>query len=171
VDNLMGIEPERGRIDFSVDDPRMYSGDPRGEDESSARGCMFFLDGYPGTTCVSIAHYPPGHSEPAHAHASDYMAVILRGSYEVGRRVYREGDIRIQEAGSVYGPSEVGPEGCTQLVIFANPAGMVLDLPRQADRDSGRYDMVNEWLRRIADGDRVLFPGRSLPEPTTPGTA
>lgn len=157
MDNLLGIEPIHGRIDFSIDDERMTEG-PRRDGEASTRSAMFFLDGHPGTTHVSIAHYPPGHEEPPHSHATDYMAVILRGEYEVGRRVYRAGDIRIQEAGSVYGPSRVGPDGCTQLVVFANPAGLVLDLPRERDRTSGQYDELNEWLRRLGAGERIPPP-------------
>jgi ChrR Cupin-like domain len=157
MDNLMGIKPERGRIDYSFDDARKIVGSSSGNGEGS-RSCMFFLEGHPGTTMVAITHYQPGHEEPPHSHASDYMAVILRGSYEVGRRVYREGDMRLQEAGAVYGPSKVGPDGCTQMVIFANPAGMVLDLPRERDRTSGRYDAMNEWLARIGAGEHVLAP-------------
>jgi len=161
MDNLMGIEPVRGRIDFSIDDARMIEGSRR-DGEASTRSAMFFLDGHPGTTHVSIAHYPAGHEEPPHSHATDYMAVILRGEYEVGRRVYRAGDIRIQEADSVYGPSRVGPNGCTQLVIFANPAGLVLDLSRERDRTSGEYDELNEWLRRLGAGERILESSTSV---------
>jgi hypothetical protein len=149
MDDLLGITPRRGRIDFSLEDVDQY-----------ARN-MFFLDGYPGTTMVSISRRGPGATEPAHAHGCDYLALILEGSYEVGRRVYRPGDFRIQEAGSVYGPSRAGPDGCVQMVVFANPAGMVLDLARERDRDSGQYDDMNAWLARIGAGAREQFVARS----------
>ena len=73
---------------------------------------------------VAFYQVPSTYRFEAHAHRSHYMSYIVSGSVRVGRTWYRAGDIRIQEEGSVYGPEEAGPEGCTMINIFARRRGI-----------------------------------------------
>lgn len=66
-----------------------------------------------------LIRFPPGYTEPEHAHASEHSVVVLEGLQIVGDHHMRPGD-------SVYAPAEVPhgpfhyPEGC---VVFASFRG------------------------------------------------
>jgi hypothetical protein len=64
--------------------------------------------------------FPPGCRLEPHSHACDYAEIILEGSQKVGRRWYRQGDVRIVRARTVYGPLIAGPQGATVMVVFRN---------------------------------------------------
>jgi hypothetical protein len=83
-----------------------------------------------GPVVVAQSHLPTHRYEP-HWHNSHYVSIILSGSFRVGRKWYHAGDIRMQEAGSVYGPEEAGPEGCTKVNIFLDRTGSAPILPSQ----------------------------------------
>jgi hypothetical protein len=149
IANLLGIEPVHGRIDFNVDDERIA-----GHGDGKGGTAMFFL-GDDDPTWVGISHYAPGHWIAPHAHASDYMAVVIRGSVTIGGRTYNAGDIRIQEAHSVYGPEHIGDEGLVQVVIFNTAKGLRMDLTR--DRDIPTYERLNKWMDLLGEGELVTI--------------
>jgi anti-sigma factor ChrR (cupin superfamily) len=72
---------------------------------------------------VMVIKMPPGWVLPAHAHVADRLEVVLEGSIMAGDRVLRPGDIMTAGNGEVYGPHEVGPEGCTTLEVFSSRRG------------------------------------------------
>lgn len=107
----------RGRFETFLDDPRWLTY----EDGSRSIG-IFFGDEEDGPAVFGY-QVPSTYRFPAHYHKTHYMTVILTGSIRVGRKWYRPGDIRAQERGSVYGPEEAGPAGCTMLNIFSDRRG------------------------------------------------
>jgi hypothetical protein len=77
-------------------------------------------DDDPSAPRVFRGVFPPGCRLEAHSHVCDYAEIILEGSQKVGRRWYRQGDVRIVRAGTVYGPLVAGPDGATVMVVFRN---------------------------------------------------
>ncbi len=77
-------------------------------------------DGDPDRPRVVRATFPPGHRVDPHSHVCDYAEIILQGTQQVTRRWYGPGDIRIVQAGTVYGPLIAGPDGCTVLLVFSS---------------------------------------------------
>jgi hypothetical protein len=63
---------------------------------------------------------PPGTVWDAQSHHADYIMTYLQGSAKVGDKWYHAGDARIVKAGTISGPSEVGPDGSTGLLVFAH---------------------------------------------------
>jgi hypothetical protein len=72
---------------------------------------------------VMVIKMPPGWVLPAHAHVADRLEVVLEGSIEAGDRVLGPGDIMTARNRQVYGPHQVGPEGCVTLEVFSSRRG------------------------------------------------
>jgi len=71
----------------------------------------------PGAVVLSL---PPGCVIPRHSHEASRMEFVLEGSMEVSPGVFvRPGGMMRAEAGEMYGPHVVGPEGATTLEVFA----------------------------------------------------
>jgi hypothetical protein len=144
----MGITPEHGRIDYSVDDERTVQKSNVGH---SSKTAWFLLEGGSGKTAIAIVHTAPNSVLPPHSHSSDYLELVLRGSVRIGRRTYEAGDIRIQEEGTVYGPEHVGPEGVVLFKVFATPAGLPMNVARPKDEEA--WASAQDFLRWLASGD------------------
>jgi hypothetical protein len=160
IQNLMGLTPEHGRIDYSMDDERMVR-KTEGDVDHSSKGGWFLLEGGAGKTSITIAHHAPYSVIPPHSHDSDYIQLVFRGSVRIGRRTYEAGDIRIQQAGSVYGPEHVGPEGVVQFTVFATPTGLTPNWARPQDEEI--WASSQNFTRWLASGDWT-FP---VPETVT----
>lgn len=117
------VPPRRSHVVTSWHE--LESGGP--PDQPGVTVCRFFVgtdEDDDGRPAVLKVHFPAGTEVAAHTHDTDYAEVILQGSQQVTRRWYREGDIRIVKAGTVYGPLVAGPEGATVLFIFKDSRWM-----------------------------------------------
>ncbi len=112
----------RGRYETWLDDPDFTV------DAEGGRWAGFFLGDEEDGPAVFPMEVTANYRFPIHYHKTHYMSIILRGSLKVGTKWYKEGDIRLQEKGSVYGPEEAGPEGCFMLNIFADRRGFIPSL-------------------------------------------
>src|SRR5262249_55985704 len=98
----------------------------------------------PHGPCMLAVNMRPGISFPAHYHLSDQIAVVLEGSFRVGRTWYGPGSIRVQEENTVYGPVESGPEGCKIVGFYADRADVsdhhaTESARRQAEKVKAKY--------------------------------
>lgn len=86
----------------------------------------------PDGPAVAVVAVEPGNAFDgrAHHHETDQVRVFVEGSVQIGRTQYRPGDVRIQQAGRIYGPEHFGPDGSIELIFFANRQGM---LPKYRD--------------------------------------
>ena len=116
--NLTMIKAVQGHIDSSFDDDRWMLA-PGG---SGIRLNFWFMGDDPDGPVVACSVYPPNpegaENAPAHSHSSDSIRIIVEGSFKVGAKWYEAGQMRIQDAGRIYGPEVVGPNGCKQIIIF-----------------------------------------------------
>jgi hypothetical protein len=75
-----------------------------------------------------LSHNKPGVAEaPAGAHSTEVLRFVLEGTCTIGDRSYGPGAWRMTDAGVVEGPVVHGPEGSTQLVLFADRRGWIPD--------------------------------------------
>jgi hypothetical protein len=78
------------------------------------------MDGKNGTgPTAMIVNMEPGYEFPSHYHKFDQIAIVIEGSFIVGRTEYGPGTIRLQDADSVYGPVKAGPNGCKIVGFFS----------------------------------------------------
>lgn len=84
------------------------------------RTCRIHLGAADDGPAVVAAEFPPGHRFAPHYHQCHYVSVVVEGSVVVGRKEFGTGGIRAQEAGAVYGPETVGPNGLRQLLVFSD---------------------------------------------------
>jgi anti-sigma factor ChrR (cupin superfamily) len=80
-----------------------------------------------GSPLVLLAKFKPGESIYPHTHGCNYLEYIVEGSQRVGKVSFSAGDVRWASAGTGYGPIEVGPDGCTVMIVFqsADQAPMI----------------------------------------------
>ena len=110
--------------DESTDSTKMHvktSWDELGYQEVEGSRVTKYNVGLPGdenAPAVFRVYYPPGFEVPAHSHPSDYTEIFLSGTQKISGRWYQAGDLRIVSAGTAYGPTVTGPEGCTVLAFF-----------------------------------------------------
>jgi hypothetical protein len=109
----------KGRWESSLEDPRWVNY------EDGSRTLMVSMGDSEDAALIAFYHVPSTYRFEPHAHHSHYITYIISGAMRVGRTWYGPGDIRIQEEGSVYGPEEAGPDGCTMINMFANRRGAV----------------------------------------------
>ena len=131
--NLHKIPVSQGHIDSSFDDDRWMTL----EDHPGLRLAFWFMGDDPDCPLVSCGVYPPNpdgrENAPAHSHPSDSIRIIVEGSFKVGTQWYKAGQMRIQDAGRIYGPEVVGPEGCKQVIIFEKRSAMFPKYVRDQD--------------------------------------
>ena len=149
--NSMDLPTKGGRTVFSYDSP---------EFQKTKFGAFWLTDDPCGPLAVVI-ELPPNTEGRAHSHTSDYLTIVIEGSLKTSGKWYRPGEIRFQDAGSVYGPSLVGPEGVRVLVVFADRNG----LPDQFVKEADRLELADamEQLGRFARKE-IGFPGFGMPE-------
>jgi quercetin dioxygenase-like cupin family protein len=75
-------------------------------------------DGDPTAPVVLMVYYPPGNRVAPHTHEADYMEIVLDGTQQVGKHIYKVGDVRVVRGGTPYGPLIAGPEGVRVLIVF-----------------------------------------------------
>ena len=149
--NSMNLPSKGGRTVFSFDSP---------EFEATKFGAFWLTDDPHGPLAVVI-ELPPNTEGRAHTHTSDYLTMVIEGSLKTSGKWYGPGEIRLQDAGSVYGPTLVGPEGVKVLVVFADRNG----LPDQYVKESDRIELgaAMEQLGKFARKE-ISFPGFGMPE-------
>jgi anti-sigma factor ChrR (cupin superfamily) len=83
---------------------------------------------------IVISRFDPGSRVAPHTHLTNYFEYIIEGEQTVGKATFRAGDIRIVKSGTGYGPIEVGPAGCTVLIVFEDGSRSMMEmLPRKAN--------------------------------------
>jgi hypothetical protein len=70
--------------------------------------------------------------------------------------------VRVQEKGSVYGPSLTGPEGLRVIVFVADRHGLPDDFAREEDRVEQAENM-RRLLEFSVAGGALPFPGFGMP--------
>ena len=104
----------------------------------------------------------PDYAFPWHYHRSHYVSVIVRGSIRVGTHWYHPGDIRLQERGSVYGPEEACPDGCSMINVFADRRGFhpsLLDADGRQELGLDPHITIRQSWNALGDQD-----GRHAPD-------
>jgi anti-sigma factor ChrR (cupin superfamily) len=82
----------------------------------------------------------PGAVTVRHAHASERIEIIVRGSLHVGDLVLRSGDVMKAGVNEMYGPHVAGPEGCLTFESFSNHSGISLTT-YETDKGNVTLDM------------------------------
>ena len=96
---------------------------------------------------VLLTNNAPGAIEGPHgSHATDSFRLIVKGSCTVGEREYKSQHFRATEAGVEEGPIVHGPEGSTQVLVFADRRGW---LPKTYT-NSSEYSRFTE-IRSVLD--------------------
>lgn len=131
-----------GRISFNIADEAL-------EAEPFGMTIINFGDD-PKGPCTVVFTLPPGLEGAAHYHGTEQCFVVIDGSVRIGRTWYGPGSVRIQEAGSVYGPLLAGPEGCRAIAFYGDRS----ELPDKfaSERDRRRYEelSVKHGYRHLA---------------------
>lgn len=133
IKNFQNVKSQHGHIDWSFEEGPYFGGETLGEGSSASRGlksAFWFLgddENGPVALCIDIPPNTTGRLTSAHKHDSDQVRVFLTGTFKVGNDWYKPGDVRIQEAGKIYGPEMAGPEGSRQIIFFNKRNGVVAD--------------------------------------------
>jgi hypothetical protein len=123
--NSMGIAARGGRVDFTFDSPEL---------QATQFGAVWLTDDSHGPLAVFI-ELGPNIESSAHHHESDYITVVVSGALRVGRKWFGPGSVRVQEKGSVYGPSLTGPEGVRVVVFFSDRHGLPDQFAKASERE------------------------------------
>ena len=98
------------------------------------RYAAFMLDdSHDSSPLVTISTFEPGEVVAPHTHGASYLEYVISGEQQVGKKVFRAGDIRIAQSGVGYGPIRIGAQGCTVLIVFADARGANM-IPLGKDR-------------------------------------
>jgi len=139
--NLTMIKAIQGHIDSSFDDERWLPA----PGEPDRRRTMWFMGDDPDGPCVATTTYPPNpdgkENAPTHSYSSDTIRIFVEGSFKVGTKWYKAGEMRFQEAGLFYGPLVVGPDGCKQVMIFEKRSSL---FPNYATEEEARAHAGNK---------------------------
>ena len=114
--NGANLTKKAGRIQFSISDPKLkdpYFGVTKFEFGESENGPL-----------MVILVIPPDIEFAPHYHNTDYYTVVMKGALKVGNTWYTEGDVRVQDDGSVYGPIWSGHDGCTTLNFYGDRSAL-----------------------------------------------
>lgn len=130
VTTNLDIRKRGGRITFGVDEPKLR--------EAFFGFTKFELGDAPDGPLLVVQVIPPDLDFATHYHDTDYCTLVLQGSMRVGRTWYSAGDFRVQDAGSVYGPVRIGPDGCTVVSFYGDRSALPDQFTRDADRQ--RYE-------------------------------
>ena len=120
------LRKKGGRISFSIDDPELA-------EPFFGFNALEFGENDDGPI-VAVQVIPPNLKFAPHFHETEYCTIVLRGALKVGSRWYREGDCRFQDAKSVYGPVESGPEGARVISFYADRRGLPDQFAKEAHR-------------------------------------
>lgn len=119
--------PKRsGKAVIDVNDPSL--------DEYPLGYALIEIGDDPNGAVVMVVNMRPDIEFPAHFHITDQVAIVIEGSFCVGRTWYGPGSIRLQDADSVYGPVKSGPEGCKIIGVFAERADVADHHASESDR-------------------------------------
>jgi anti-sigma factor ChrR (cupin superfamily) len=75
---------------------------------------------------VILSRFEPGEVVEPHTHAANYLEYVIEGEQTVGKVKFGPGDIRIVRGSTGYGPIEIGPDGCTVLIVFQEATGALM---------------------------------------------
>lgn len=130
VTTNLDLAKRGGRISFTADDQKL---------RTQFFGFTTFEFGNdPHGPLMVVQVVPPNLDFAAHYHDTDYSTIVLQGALRVGRAWCRAGHVRVQDAGSVYGPLRSGPEGATVVSFYGDRAALPDQFTRETDRV--RYD-------------------------------
>jgi mannose-6-phosphate isomerase-like protein (cupin superfamily) len=115
-----------GRTTFELSDP--------GLNTSPMGMAIVNLGEDPHGPCAITFHLEPNLEFAAHYHDTDQCFVVLEGSIRVGRTWYGPGSVRVQNAGSVYGPVLSGPEGCEAISFYGDRSAIPDQFASERDR-------------------------------------
>ena len=108
----------------------IFAGDVEwGEGSSPGIRYASFLmeEGDPSSPLVVLSTFEPGERVEPHTHGANYFEYILEGEQTVGKVKFGKGDIRFAKGGAGYGPIEVGPQGCSVLIVFQAATGAMME--------------------------------------------
>jgi mannose-6-phosphate isomerase-like protein (cupin superfamily) len=88
----------------------------------------------PRGPCAVVFHLEPNLEFAAHYHDTDQCFVVLEGSIRVGRTWFGPGSVRVQNAGSVYGPVLSGPTGCEAISFYGDRSALPDQFASERDR-------------------------------------
>lgn len=149
ANNLQDVEYRHGHIDWTFEEGPYFGR----ETADGLKSAFWFLgddeDG-PVALCIDIPPNTTGRLTSAHSHASDQVRVFISGTFKIGNDWYKPGDIRIQQAGKIYGPEMAGPEGSRQILFFNKRSGVAAEFV-----GTGMTPASEAMLRFIAE-----FSGR-----------
>jgi anti-sigma factor ChrR (cupin superfamily) len=72
---------------------------------------------------VILTKFGPGEVVEPHTHGTNYFEYVIEGEQTVGKTKFGPGDVRFAKAGTGYGPIQIGPEGCSVLIVFQEAPG------------------------------------------------
>ena len=126
------VEPVDGHIDLTFTDRSGWF-----EDMGATVLAMMLGDATCGPFVVLSYVEPSEEQMPlsfAHAHASDNWRISVRGTTNMGRDTYEQGQFRFHEGGVPYASDNFawGPEGGYGIIMFADRRGFAI-LPVKAD--------------------------------------
>jgi hypothetical protein len=93
---------------------------------------------------AAIIEYPPNWVLPRHTHACARMEIVIEGSIAVDDMTLGPGDVMEANAGELYGPHVIGPQGCKTVEIFSTRRGYHLLTFETPDGDLVTQDIASE---------------------------
>jgi hypothetical protein len=130
ITSNLDVAKRGGRISLTADEPKLR--------EQFFGFSKFEFGDDPHGPLMVVQVVPPDLDFATHHHDTDYCTVVLQGALRVGRTWCRAGNIRVQDAGSTYGPIRSGPEGATVVSFYGDRSALPDQFLREADRM--RYD-------------------------------
>lgn len=123
------------------------------ETKSTSRSAMLDIgdEDDPDRPIVIVVEYPANRVVPPHHHETDYLSVIVQGEMKVTGRAHDVGSMRFTGAGTVYGPLEIGPAGCTVIDIFINRSGCIPVFPAREGVSPEEHEARRAKLRERMD--------------------
>jgi hypothetical protein len=122
----LDVKKRGGRISFTIDEPNLA--------EQFFGVTKFEFGDDPHGPLMVVQVIPPDLEFATHYHDTDYCTLVLKGSLRVGRTWYGPGHFRVQDAGSVYGPTRSGPHGCSVVSFYGDRSELPDKFARDADR-------------------------------------
>lgn len=156
VKSNVALPKRGGRTSFTIDEPKLR--------EQFFGFTKFEFGDDPHGPLMVVQVIPPDLDFASHYHDTDYCTVVLAGSLRVGRTWYRSGHLRVQDAGSVYGPIRSGPEGATVVSFYGDRSALPDQFTRDADQR--RYDeLMPAALAAYAAMNGAVGAGQALATP------
>lgn len=123
------------------------------ETKPSSRSAMLDIGDAtdPDRPIVIVVEYPANRVVPAHHHDTDYLSIIVKGGMKVTGKPHEVGSMRFTGSGTVYGPLEVGPEGCTVIDVFLDRSGCIPVFPAREGVTQEEHETRRAKLRERMD--------------------